>query len=58
MKVKVKKEIDYDKIRCLVLAAYYLGQETGLNHKMFEHQDAVSHRKTLVDLILSTPLRD
>ena len=51
-KVKVIKEVDYGKLKCLVLAAYYLGQETGLKHYLFNHDIAKSHRETLVDLIL------
>lgn len=51
--VKVIKQVDYDTLKCLVVASFLLGQETGLKGMTYGHPVAVNYRENLIDLLLS-----
>jgi hypothetical protein len=51
--VKVVKQVDYDTLRCLVTAAFLLGQETGLKQMTYNHPVAKNYRETLIELIIN-----
>jgi len=55
--VKIIKQVDYDTLKCLVVATFLLGQETGLKGMTYEHPTAKKYRDTLIDLIIN-PLRE
>jgi len=55
--IKIIKQVDYDTLKCLVVAAFLLGQETGLKGMTYNHPVARKYRDTLIDLIIS-PLSD
>jgi hypothetical protein len=54
--MKIKQEISYRIIKCLVLSAYYLGQDIGLKGHTFAHPDAREERRKLVDFIMNPPI--
>jgi hypothetical protein len=47
-KVVLQKTYEYDRLKCLLIAAYLLGQEDGLNRKTYAHPDSVRKRENLV----------
>lgn len=51
--VELTKKVKYEKIRNLVIAAYYAGQESGLKLKSFSNQDCIDERDRLIKLILT-----
>ena len=51
-KIKIIKQVDYDTLKCLLVASFLLGQETGLKGITYEHPIAQNYRETLIDLLL------
>jgi len=49
--VKVTKSIEYDRLKCLLIAAYLLGQEQGLNGKTYSHPESVRQRENLINFM-------
>lgn len=51
-KVVVKKELEIDRLRCLLLASFLLGQEAGLNGYLYDNKLAIKKRDALLSLML------
>ena len=54
--IKLEYKIKYESIKRLVMAAFLLGQETGLKGMTYEHPLAKQYRNNLVDLIINPVL--
>ena len=57
-RIKVEYTVRYESLRNLVLAAFILGQETGLKGMTYEHPKAKEYRNNLVDLIVNPVLEE
>lgn len=49
--VKVKGSVEYDKLKCLLVAAHLLGQEMGLRGFTYSHPDCINQRENLISFI-------
>ena len=54
--IKLEYKIKYESIKRLVMAAFILGQETGLKGITYEHPLAKQYMNNLVDLIIDPVL--
>lgn len=52
-KVKVTKTVDYDRLKCLLVASYLLGQESGLRGLTYSDPIAVEQRENLINLMFN-----
>lgn len=52
-KIKINKEVPYDRLKCLLIASYLLGQEMGLRRFTYSHPDCVSQRENLINFIFN-----
>jgi hypothetical protein len=50
--LELRMNVKYEKIKHLILAAYYMGQEAGLCGKTYNNPECQESRQFLVDLIL------
>lgn len=50
--IEIRKSIKYDKVRHLIYASYFLGQEAGLNRKLYNHPVVKDNIEYLISLIL------
>lgn len=53
IKVEVVKSIDYDRLRCLLIAAYLIGQESGLRGIGYNHPIAQNQKENLIHLLFN-----
>ena len=56
-KIKIEYQVSYESLKRLVMAAFLLGQETGLKGMTFEHLEAKQYMKNLIDLIINPLLK-
>ena len=49
--IKVTKSIEYDRLKCLLIAAYLLGQEQGLDYKTYSHPESIKQRENLINFM-------
>lgn len=57
-RVKVAKEIPYDRLKCLLVASYLLGQEMGLMGYTYSHKDCVRQRENIIKFIFNGEIMD
>lgn len=50
--IKIEYRVKYESLRNLTLAAFILGQETGLKGITYDHPLAKQYRNNLIDLII------
>lgn len=53
VKVMRSKTIEYNRLKNLLIAAYLLGQETGLRGLTYSNPECVNHRENLISFIFS-----
>lgn len=51
-KIKIEHTVLYSELKNLLIAAYYLGQETGLKGHSYTSKTAQKQRENIIDLIL------
>lgn len=54
--VKVTKDVSYDRLKCLIVASYLLGQETGLRGMTYSHPIAKEQRENLTSFIFNAKI--
>lgn len=45
--VKMTNEVPYERLRLLLICAYMMGQEDGLNGKLYSHPESIRKRENL-----------
>ena len=56
--IKIEYKVKYESLKNLILAAFLLGQETGLKGMTYEHPKAKQYRDNLLDLITDPLLEE
>ena len=52
-KVTVQKTVDYDRLKCLLVASYLLGQESGLRGLKYDNPIALKQRENIINLMFN-----
>lgn len=52
-KIVATKTYDFDRLKCLVVASYLLGQESGLRGLTYNHPVAKEQRENLINLMFN-----
>lgn len=55
--VKMTNEVPYERLRLLLICAYMMGQEDGLNGKLYSHPESIRKRENLIEFLYNGELK-